>query len=180
MARNVAEVASAVQGVANVVQGWLSYSSRGATASEEASATASSASTQGSMATVASAEAPRQSAPRPDSSTPANGSSAASGDAADDDLGGSLDNAEGEDQPSSGFEDRGDARSEARGEAGSGRGDMGWAVNSGGRVDYQLQESELEIAHEYLAALRAHNTYFSNPDVAAFLIHEVVDCMNTG
>ena len=54
-----------------------------------------------------------------------------------------------------------------------------WAVNGGGRVDYQLQESELEAVHEYMAALRAHNTYFSNPDVAAFLLHEVVPTCST-
>ena len=49
-----------------------------------------------------------------------------------------------------------------------------WSLNGGGRVDYQLQESELEHASEYLAALKAHNGYWSNPDVAAFVVHEVV------
>ena len=42
------------------------------------------------------------------------------------------------------------------------------------RVDYVLQETELEAAQEYLAALKAHNSYFHNPDVAAFIVHEVV------
>ena len=49
-----------------------------------------------------------------------------------------------------------------------------WAINQGARVDYVLQESELEAAHEYLAALKAHNSYFVSADVAAFLVHEVV------
>ena len=49
-----------------------------------------------------------------------------------------------------------------------------WAINCGGRVDYQLQETEFEAAGEYLAALKAHNSYFSSEDVAAFIINEVV------
>ena len=164
MARNVAEVASAVQGVASVVQGWLSCSSRAAAASATGPATVGGA-TQRDMATAASGETPRNPDPTPHLDE-------APGDAPGEEAGSGL-----------GLEVgvRSDARREAAGEApGDGRIAMGWAVNGGGRVDYQLQESELEIAHEYLAALRAHNTYFSNPDVAAFLIHEVVDSVATG
>ena len=52
---------------------------------------------------------------------------------------------------------------------------MRWAINQGARVDYVLQESELEAAQgEYLAALKAHNSYFISADVAAFLVLEVV------
>ena len=49
-----------------------------------------------------------------------------------------------------------------------------WAINQGARVDYMLQESEFEAANEYLAALKAHNSYFVSADIAAFLVHEVV------
>ena len=60
------------------------------------------------------------------------------------------------------------------GQHGGGDAPVEWALNGGGRVDYQLQESELEAAHEYLAALKGHNGYWGNPDVAAFIVHEVV------
>ena len=49
-----------------------------------------------------------------------------------------------------------------------------WAINQGARVDYVLQETEFEAANEYLAALKAHNSYFASADIAAFLVHEVV------
>ena len=49
-----------------------------------------------------------------------------------------------------------------------------WTINGGARVDYVLQESEFEAANEYLAAMKAHNSYFGSADVAAFVVHEVV------
>jgi hypothetical protein len=49
-----------------------------------------------------------------------------------------------------------------------------WGLNQGRRVDYVLQESELEAAQEYLAALKAHNCYFKHPDFAAFIADYVV------
>ena len=66
----------------------------------------------------------------------------------------------------------GERESAALDDAGSGR--RRWLINGGARVDYVLQETELEAAQEYLAALKAHNSYFINADVAAFLVHEVV------
>ena len=49
-----------------------------------------------------------------------------------------------------------------------------FALNSGERVDWQLQESELELAAEALSAMQAHNSYFASEDVAAFLVETVV------
>ena len=48
-----------------------------------------------------------------------------------------------------------------------------WAINGGNRVDYQLQETELEAAQEYLAALKAHTCYFGNADLASFFLREI-------
>ena len=55
-----------------------------------------------------------------------------------------------------------------------GRGCRRWAINGGGRVDYVLQETELEAAQEYFAALKAHNCYFKHADLAAFIVDYVV------
>ena len=52
----------------------------------------------------------------------------------------------------------------------------GFAINGGERVDWLLQESELESVQEYWAALQAHSNYFENEDVAAFIVNEVVGC----
>ena len=49
-----------------------------------------------------------------------------------------------------------------------------WTINGGRRVDYQLQESGLEAAGEYLAAIKAHNSYYISEDVASFILHEVI------
>jgi len=52
---------------------------------------------------------------------------------------------------------------------------VSWLVNGGGRVDYELQETEGDaLKQPYGLALKAHTGYFTNPDVAAFLVHEVV------
>ena len=45
----------------------------------------------------------------------------------------------------------------------------GFALNGGERVDWVLQESEVELANEYFSALQAHTNYFDNRDVAHFL-----------
>jgi hypothetical protein len=50
----------------------------------------------------------------------------------------------------------------------------GFAVNQGERVDWMLQESTLDAALEYTAALQAHTSYFDSQDLAAFLVNEVV------
>ena len=49
-------------------------------------------------------------------------------------------------------------------------GDVAYRINGGERVDYQLQETLVEDANEYFAALTAHNTYFAKRDIAAFLV----------
>ena len=49
----------------------------------------------------------------------------------------------------------------------------GFALNSGERVDWVLQESEAELANQYLSALQAHTAYFDCPDVAAFIVRRV-------
>ena len=51
---------------------------------------------------------------------------------------------------------------------------VSFALNGGERVDWQLQESEFDLAQEYVAALQAHNSYFAKADVAAFLVNEVI------
>jgi pimeloyl-ACP methyl ester carboxylesterase len=48
------------------------------------------------------------------------------------------------------------------------------ALNAGERVDWIIQESELEAANEYLSATQAHQGYFVNEDVAAFVLNQVV------
>ena len=62
-----------------------------------------------------------------------------------------------------------------KGAFGRDEGDDGapWALNGGGRVDYQLQETEFEAAGEYLAALKAHTSYFSSVDIVSFILHDV-------
>jgi len=46
-------------------------------------------------------------------------------------------------------------------------------MNEGGRVDYVLQSSKVEVANEYISALKAHSSYWSHPDVAAFVVKEI-------
>jgi len=52
--------------------------------------------------------------------------------------------------------------------------DEGFVANGGERVDWQLQESHIEAAMEYTAALQAHTSYFGSQDLAAFIVNEVV------
>ena len=54
----------------------------------------------------------------------------------------------------------------------------GFAVNGGERVDWMLQETELEMAQEYWAALLAHSSYFTSEDLAAFIVNDVVPGVN--
>ena len=44
-----------------------------------------------------------------------------------------------------------------------------WALSEGARIDWMLQETELEVANEYLSALQAHTQYFENADVVQFV-----------
>ena len=49
-----------------------------------------------------------------------------------------------------------------------------YALNGGERVDYVLQpHSKVEVANEYYSALKAHSSYWANPDIPAFIMHEV-------
>ncbi|KAL1503569.1 hypothetical protein AB1Y20_012047 [Prymnesium parvum] len=48
-----------------------------------------------------------------------------------------------------------------------------YTMNEGGRVDYVLQSSKVEVANEYISALKAHSSYWSHPDVAAFVVKEI-------
>ena len=56
----------------------------------------------------------------------------------------------------------------------------GFALNGGGRVDWVLQESEAELANQYLSALQAHTAYFDCPDVAAFIVRRVCGGFEAG
>ena len=49
-----------------------------------------------------------------------------------------------------------------------------WALSEGDRSDWMLQETEFEVANEYLSALQAHTAYFENPDVVQFICDYVV------
>lgn len=49
-----------------------------------------------------------------------------------------------------------------------------WALCDGDRVDWMLQETELEVANEYLSAFQAHTSYFENADVVQFVCEYVV------
>jgi len=48
-----------------------------------------------------------------------------------------------------------------------------WALCDGDRVDWMLQETELEVANEYLSAFQAHTSYFDNADVVRFICEYV-------
>ena len=41
-------------------------------------------------------------------------------------------------------------------------------------MDWQLQESQLELAAESLAAIQSHNSYFASEDIAAFIVETIV------
>ena len=43
-----------------------------------------------------------------------------------------------------------------------------------------LQESEAELANQYLSALQAHTAYFDCPDVAAFIVRRVCGGITAG
>ena len=48
------------------------------------------------------------------------------------------------------------------------------ALNGGQRVDWIIQESELEAANEYISAAQAHTSYWQNEDIVAFLLNNVL------
>ena len=48
------------------------------------------------------------------------------------------------------------------------------SLNSGARVDYVLQEKEIESTNEYLFALGAHSMYWSEKDLSYFIAKELL------
>ena len=47
------------------------------------------------------------------------------------------------------------------------------SLNQGRRIDYMLQEKEIEHANEYVAALAAHSCYWIEKDLSLFLAREI-------
>jgi DDHD domain len=46
-------------------------------------------------------------------------------------------------------------------------------LNRGMRIDYMLQESEIETANEYVAALAAHSSYWPEKDLSLFIATQI-------
>lgn len=47
------------------------------------------------------------------------------------------------------------------------------SLNGGRRIDYMLQEKEIENANEYVAALAAHSSYWLEKDLSLFIANEI-------
>jgi DDHD domain len=47
------------------------------------------------------------------------------------------------------------------------------ALNQGRRIDYMLQEKEIENANEYVAALAAHSSYWTEKDLILFISRQI-------
>jgi len=47
------------------------------------------------------------------------------------------------------------------------------ALNAGRRIDYMLQEKEIDRANEYVAALAAHSCYWLEKDLSLFIANEI-------
>lgn len=47
------------------------------------------------------------------------------------------------------------------------------SLNNGGRIDYMLQEKEIENANEYVAALAAHSCYWLEKDLSLFIARQI-------
>ena len=50
-------------------------------------------------------------------------------------------------------------------------------LNEGRRIDYLLQEKEIESANEYVSALAAHSSYWMEKDLSLFIAHQI--CLAT-
>ena len=48
------------------------------------------------------------------------------------------------------------------------------SLNQGRRIDYMLQEREIESANEYVAALNAHSAYWNEKDLSLFVARQIV------
>lgn len=46
-------------------------------------------------------------------------------------------------------------------------------LNQGRRIDYVLQEKEIESANEYVAALAAHSSYWMEKDLSLFIARQI-------
>lgn len=49
-------------------------------------------------------------------------------------------------------------------------------LNAGKRVDYLLQEKEIESANEYISALAAHSNYWQEKDLSNFIAIRIINC----
>jgi hypothetical protein len=47
------------------------------------------------------------------------------------------------------------------------------SLNKGQRIDYMLQEKEIEKANEYVAALAAHSCYWLEKDLSLFIARQI-------
>jgi hypothetical protein len=47
-------------------------------------------------------------------------------------------------------------------------------LNEGRRIDYMLQEREIEHANEYVAALAAHSSYWIEKDLSLFVAQQIL------
>ena len=47
------------------------------------------------------------------------------------------------------------------------------SLNRGQRIDYMLQEKEIENANEYVAALAAHSCYWLEKDLSLFIARQI-------
>jgi len=48
------------------------------------------------------------------------------------------------------------------------------SLNEGRRIDYMIQEKEIENANEYVAALAAHSSYWTEKDLSLFVARQIV------
>ena len=46
-------------------------------------------------------------------------------------------------------------------------------LNKGQRIDYMIQEKEIEAANEYFAALAAHSCYWLEKDLSLFVARQI-------
>jgi hypothetical protein len=49
-------------------------------------------------------------------------------------------------------------------------------LNAGKRIDYLLQEKEIESANEYISALAAHSNYWQEKDLSNFIAMRIINC----
>jgi hypothetical protein len=72
-----------------------------------------------------------------------------------------------------GIADSEDTASERSPEDRSNHGVRAGKLNRGRRIDYMLQEKEIENANEYVAALAAHSSYWPEKDLSVFVARQI-------